>query len=71
MKGKTPNSTYYDKYGPSGTFTKAAEGSQKITDFFQSKESENLPGDWEKIMDDEDDEDNVGNEWGKKIYSKK
>ncbi|CAJ0838087.1 12669_t:CDS:2 [Entrophospora sp. SA101] len=43
MKGKTPNSTYYDKYGPSGTFTKAAEGSQKITDFFQSKESENLP----------------------------
>src|SRR4051794_11593020 len=35
MKGKTPKSTYYDKYGPSGSFTKAAAGNEKITSLFK------------------------------------
>ena len=76
MKGRIPKSTYYDKYGPSGTFTKAAEGSQKITDFFQSEKSEssnNLLGDWEEVMgdDDYDEDDNTGNEWREKNMSEK
>ena len=33
MTGKLPKSTYYDKYDPSDIYTKAAEGSSKITDF--------------------------------------
>ncbi|CAI2183632.1 6880_t:CDS:1, partial [Funneliformis geosporum] len=37
MKGKTSKSTYYDKYGPNGTFTKAAAGVKKITNFFKVK----------------------------------
>ncbi|KAF0369722.1 hypothetical protein F8M41_013439 [Gigaspora margarita] len=36
MKGKTPKSTYYNKYGPNGIFTKAAVGTKKITSFFTS-----------------------------------
>src|SRR5947208_1614326 len=28
-KGKIPKSTYYDKYGPNGTLTKAAVGTKK------------------------------------------
>ncbi|CAJ0851303.1 13432_t:CDS:2, partial [Entrophospora sp. SA101] len=59
MKGKTPKSTYYDKYGPSGSFTKAAEGSSKITQFFpkKSQESNNLPSDWREVLDNSDDSD--------------
>ncbi|CAG8724465.1 10503_t:CDS:2, partial [Cetraspora pellucida] len=33
---KTPKSTYYDKYGPNGIFTKAAVGTKKITSFFNN-----------------------------------
>ncbi|GES94769.1 hypothetical protein GLOIN_2v1785920 [Rhizophagus clarus] len=33
--GKIPKSTYYDKYGPNGTLTKAAAGTEKITIFFK------------------------------------
>ncbi|GBB89896.1 hypothetical protein RclHR1_16730003 [Rhizophagus clarus] len=33
--GKIPKSTYYDKYGPNGTLTKAAAGTEKITNFFK------------------------------------
>jgi len=33
MKGKIPKSTHYDKYGPNGSFTKAAIGVEKITNF--------------------------------------
>ncbi|CAJ0844064.1 14051_t:CDS:2, partial [Entrophospora sp. SA101] len=42
MKGKTPKSTYYNKYGPSGSFTKAAAGNEKITSLFkvQTKDPE-------------------------------
>ncbi|KAF0442639.1 dde family endonuclease, partial [Gigaspora margarita] len=38
MKRKTPKSTYYDKYGPNGIFTKAAVGTKKITSFFTSSQ---------------------------------
>src|SRR6185369_10110517 len=40
MKGKTPKSTYYDKYGPSGSFTKAAADNEKITSFFEVHEAQ-------------------------------
>jgi len=33
--GKTLKSTYYDKYGPNGSLTKAAAGTKKITNFFK------------------------------------
>ncbi|CAB4429755.1 unnamed protein product [Rhizophagus irregularis] len=33
--GKTPKSTYYDKYGPNGTLTKVAASTEKITNFFK------------------------------------
>ena len=33
-KEKISKSTYYDKYGPNGTLTKAAAGTKKITNFF-------------------------------------
>ncbi|RGB42597.1 hypothetical protein C1646_750781 [Rhizophagus diaphanus] len=33
--GKIPKSTYYDKYGPNGILTKAAAGTEKITNFFK------------------------------------
>ncbi|CAJ0857956.1 2339_t:CDS:2, partial [Entrophospora sp. SA101] len=36
MKGKIPKSTYYDKFGPNGMFTKAAAGTKKITSFFKN-----------------------------------
>ncbi|CAB4421001.1 unnamed protein product [Rhizophagus irregularis] len=38
--GKTPKSTYYDKYGPSGSLTKAAAGTKKITDFFKNSDTQ-------------------------------
>ncbi|CAG8592559.1 7759_t:CDS:1 [Acaulospora colombiana] len=31
MTGKTPKSTYYDKYGLNGSFTKAAVGAKKLS----------------------------------------
>jgi hypothetical protein len=36
MKGKIPKSTYYDKFGPNGVFTKAAADNKKITSFFKN-----------------------------------
>ncbi|PKK65430.1 hypothetical protein RhiirC2_786171 [Rhizophagus irregularis] len=38
--GKTPKSTYYDKYGPSGSLTKAAAGTKKITNFFNNSDTQ-------------------------------
>ena len=32
--GKTPKSTYYDKWEPSGLQTEAAKGTQKLESFF-------------------------------------
>ncbi|PKK55757.1 hypothetical protein RhiirC2_801582 [Rhizophagus irregularis] len=39
---KTPKSTYYDKYGPSGSLTKVAAGTKKITNFFNNNLKEQL-----------------------------
>ncbi|CAG8754314.1 2803_t:CDS:2, partial [Rhizophagus irregularis] len=36
--GKTLKSTYYDKYDPSGSLTKAAAGTKKITNFFNNSD---------------------------------
>ena len=36
--GKTHKSTYYDKYGPNGSLTKAASGTKKITNFFKKSD---------------------------------
>ena len=33
--GKIPKSTFYDKYGPNGSLTKAAANTKKITNFFK------------------------------------
>jgi hypothetical protein len=38
--GKTPKSTYYDKYGPNGSLTKAAAGTKKITNFFKINDTQ-------------------------------
>ena len=38
--GKTPKSTHYDKYGPNGSFTKAAAGTKKITSFFMKNNTQ-------------------------------
>ena len=35
--GKISRSTYYDKWGPSGSFTKSAIGTSKITSFFPTQ----------------------------------
>ncbi|CAB5357482.1 unnamed protein product [Rhizophagus irregularis] len=34
---ETPRSTYYDKWGPSGSFTRSAIGTSKITKFFPTQ----------------------------------
>ncbi|PKY56955.1 hypothetical protein RhiirA4_508603 [Rhizophagus irregularis] len=34
---ETPRSTYYDKWGPSGSFTRSAIGTSKITNFFPTQ----------------------------------
>ena len=40
--GKTPKSTYYDKWGPSGSWTAAAKGSPKLERFFNQAAAENI-----------------------------
>src|SRR5436190_16246015 len=40
LTGSTKKSTFYDNYGPSGKWTKAAEGTSKLTNFFSSKNKE-------------------------------
>ncbi|CAG8507036.1 16297_t:CDS:2 [Dentiscutata erythropus] len=57
MKSKTPKSTYYDKYRPTGIFTKAAVGTKKITSFFTSSQPLD-PNNLEEISDDSDSEPN-------------
>jgi len=47
-------STYFDKYGPSGCFTKAAKGTAKISTFMNIHRS--TPIDFEEILDDVEDE---------------
>jgi hypothetical protein len=54
LTGKTKKSTYFDKYGPSGCFTKAAKGTAKISTFINIHRS--VPIDFEEILDDMEDE---------------
>ncbi|GES93332.1 hypothetical protein RCL_jg21131.t1 [Rhizophagus clarus] len=54
LAGKTKKSTYFDKYGPSGCFTKAAKGTAKITIFINKHRS--TPDDFEEVLDDMEDE---------------
>jgi len=65
MRGKTPKSTYYDKYGPSGSFTKAAAGNEKITSLFkvQTKDPEQFRYNTteEALSDSEEEKINLNN----------
>ena len=49
LTGKTKISTYFDKYGPSGSFTKAAKGTKKITTFLIKN---SIPDDFDEILDE-------------------
>ncbi|CAB4483663.1 unnamed protein product [Rhizophagus irregularis] len=40
LTGLTKKSTFYDNYGPSGKWTKAEEGTSKLTSFFSPKNKE-------------------------------
>src|SRR5947209_20468969 len=55
LTGKTKKSTYFDKYGPSGCFTKAAKGTIKISTYMNKHQS--TPIDFEEVLDDMEDED--------------
>ena len=63
MTGKTKKSTFYDKYGPSGSFTLAAKGTAKITKFLQPVNNdaspELLPDDFLEVLNDIDDEEQI------------
>src|SRR6266498_2116275 len=57
LTGKTKKSTFYDKYGPSGSFTLAAKGTAKITKFLRPINNDaTLPDDFLEVLDDADDE---------------
>ncbi|CAI2193355.1 10807_t:CDS:2, partial [Funneliformis geosporum] len=51
---KTKKSIYFDKYGLSGSFTKAAKGTSKISTFF--KKNQSTPEDFEEVLNDMEDE---------------
>lgn len=55
LTGKTKKSTYFDKYGPSGSFTKAAKGTAKITTFLNKSL---VPDDFDEIFDELENERN-------------
>ena len=48
LTGLTKKSTFYDNYGPNGKWTKAAEGTSKLTSFFR------IESDIEEIPIDDD-----------------
>ena len=54
LSKKTKKSTYFDKYGPSGCFIKAAKETAKISTFFKKHQS--TPEDFEEVLDDSEDE---------------
>jgi len=70
MKGKVPKSTFYDKWGPNGLFTKAAASANKITTYFpvhnnpSSEINENL----ELTESSNESDDNI---WSNNIIDKK
>ncbi|CAI2181705.1 15450_t:CDS:2 [Funneliformis geosporum] len=60
LVGKIKKSTYFYKYGPSGSFTKDAKGTANILTFINKNQS--TPIDFEEILDDmEDEEQNLLN----------
>ncbi len=70
LTGKTKKSTYFDKYGPSGCFTKAAKGTAKITSFLNKRQV--IPDDFDEVLDDMDDMKNEEqNDLKKKLESLK
>ena len=52
LTGKTKKSIYFDKYGPSGSFTKAAKGTAKITTYLNKSTSD----DFTEVLDDAENE---------------
>ncbi|CAI2195692.1 4570_t:CDS:2, partial [Funneliformis geosporum] len=58
MTGKIPRSSYYEKYGPTGLFTKAAVNTKKITNFFKiNDQAANVQlNEIEQISSDSEDE---------------
>ena len=62
LTGEIKKSTYFDKYGPSGSFTKAAKGTVKITNYLNKSTLD----DFTKIVDDTKDE-----EWNQLVLKEK
>src|SRR2546421_12905111 len=62
LTGKTKKSTYFDKYGPSGSFTKAAKGTAKITTYLNKP----TPDDLTDVLDDAENEG-----WNKLVLNEK
>jgi len=52
LTGKMKKSIYFDKYGPSGSFTKAAKGTVKITTYL----NKSTPDDFTEVLDDVENE---------------
>ena len=50
LTGKTKKSTYFDKYRPSGSFTKAAIGTANILTLINKHKS--IPDDFDEVLDD-------------------
>ncbi|PKK59519.1 hypothetical protein RhiirC2_719764 [Rhizophagus irregularis] len=65
---KIKKSTYFDKYGPSGSFTKAAKETIKISTFMNNKP---IPDDFEDVLDDMDEEERNQLDIGKRIKNLK
>ena len=54
LTGKTKKSTYFDKYGPSGSFTKAAIGTANILTLINKHKS--ILNDFNEVLDDMENE---------------
>src|ERR1044071_2703776 len=56
LTGKIKKSTYFKKYGPSGSFTKAAKGTADILTFVNKCQV--TPDDFDEVLDDMNDMEN-------------
>ncbi|EXX65481.1 uncharacterized protein OCT59_001857 [Rhizophagus irregularis] len=68
LTGKIKKSTYFDKYRPNGSFTKAAKGTIKISTFMNNKP---IPDDFEDVLDDMDEEERNQLDVGERIENLK
>ncbi|CAB5168984.1 unnamed protein product [Rhizophagus irregularis] len=68
LTGKIKKSTYFDKYRPNGSFTKAAKGTIKISTFINNKP---IPDDFEDVLDDMDEEERNQLDVGERIENLK